>query len=131
MGATGRDIAHFQVWFYGRPRGPWERIWFKPGFRHCIAFAWLETDRWLEIDPRLPRQRLRVLTGPQYVKRMTALTRLGALSVQAPPQAAVRSVPRVATCAGVIAHILGVRSALLPFGLYRALAPIPEAAGVS
>lgn len=126
MAARGREIAHWTVAFYGCPRGLVEGLFFSPGYRHCIAFAWLDTDRWLELDPRLPRQEMRVLTGPQYSRRMRALERIGARVVKATPRGGSRHLPRIATCAGTIAHVLGVRGALRPEELYRALAPDPK-----
>lgn len=122
MRGRGRDIGYWQVAFYGQPRGALERLIFRPGFRHCIAFAWIETDRWLMIDPALSRQAMQILTGPQYVRAMAVLDRAHATVVKAEAIGSSRRVPRIATCAGVIAHLLGVRGALLPHGLYRALA---------
>ncbi len=118
-GFGGRHIVHWKIWFYGQPRSAWERLWFRPGFRHCIAFTWLDTDRWLELDPRLPRLGMRVLTGPQYARRMRALSRLGGHSVEADVLGGQRRVPRVATCAGVLAHVIGSRPVMLPHALYR------------
>lgn len=121
--AGGRDIASWTVAFYGRPRNALERLVFAPGFRHCIAFAWIETDRWLEINPGLHRQGMRVLTGPQYIHRLTALYRIRAHVLKdVRPSGGERRAPRVATCAGALAHVLGVKGALRPYALYRALA---------
>jgi hypothetical protein len=120
--SRGREIAYWTIAFYGKPRNAWEHLWFDPGFRHCIAFAWIESDRWLELDPRLPRMEFRILTTPQYERRLKALERVGATFVKARGCAGYRSAPRIATCAGTIAHVLGIRGALLPQGLYRALA---------
>ena len=121
MAWGGRDIVHWSIAFYGRPRGALERLVFKPGFRHCIAFAWLDTDRWLELDPGLFRMRMRILTGPQYTRKLTALKRLGSARVEIDVNGGRRRLPRIATCAGALAHVLGVRGALRPEGLYRAL----------
>lgn len=123
MGATGRDIIAWRVAFYGHPRNWLERLVFKPGFRHCIAFAWIDTDRWLEIQPTFFRQEIKILTGPQYRRRLQALTRVNATIAAAEVRGGGRHIPRVATCAGSLAHILGVRGALRPEGLYRALLP--------
>jgi hypothetical protein len=120
--ATGRDIVHWHVAFYGRPRNVLEHLFFAPGFRHCIAFAWIDPDRWLEIDPGLFRQRMRILTEPQYVRRRQALDRIGGRIITTSVAGGSRRIPRIATCAGSLAHLLGVRGALLPHGLYRALA---------
>jgi hypothetical protein len=119
--AGGRDIAAWTVAFYGRPRNALEHLVFSPGFRHCIAFAWIEVDRWLEVDPGMHRQRMRILTGPQYTRRLKALHRIGAHVVKVRPQGGSRRIPRVATCSGALAHVLGVSGALRPEGLYRAL----------
>lgn len=121
MRGVGRDIAHWQVAFYGRPRGFVENLVFDPGFRHCIAFAFLDADRWLEVRPTFMRLEFRILTGPQYSRRLVALTRAGAHIVPAVPRGGSKRIPRIATCSGAIGHILGVGGALLPIGLYRAL----------
>lgn len=121
MGALGRDIIAWRVAFYGRPRNWLERLVFKPGFRHCIAHAWIDTDRWLEVHPSFFRQEIKILTGPQYRRRLQALTRVNATLAAAEVRGGGRYIPRVATCAGSLAHIIGVRGALRPEGLYRAL----------
>lgn len=121
MAFGGRDIVAWTVAFYGRPRNCLEALVFKPGFRHCIAFAWLDTDRWLEVDPGLFRMRMRILTGPQYARRLAALERLRAARVDIDVNGGKRLIPRIATCAGTLAHILGAEGALRPEGLYRAL----------
>ena len=122
MAARGRDIVHWHVWFYGNPKGWWEKLLFKPGFRHCMAFAWIETDRWLGIDPAFDRQQMRILTGPQHEHMQRLLTRAKASMVTCTVAGGARWAPRIATCAGSLAHVLGVRGALLPHGLYLALA---------
>lgn len=127
MAVRGRDIVHWHVWFYGNPRCWWEKLLFKPGFRHCIAFAWIETDRWLVIDPSFDRQQMRILTGPQHEQFQRVLVRAGGSMLSFDVQGGSRLTPRVATCAGALAHVLGVRGALLPHGLYRALRDHPAA----
>lgn len=119
--AAGRDIVSWTVAFYGCPRNALEHLVFSPGFRHCIAFAWVDTDRWLMVDPGLQRQRMQILTGPQYTRKLKALKRVGARLVKCSPCGGARRTPRMATCSGTLAHILGVRGALRPEGLYRAL----------
>jgi len=121
MGALGRDIVAWRVAFYGNPRSLLERLVFKPGFRHCIAHAWIDTDRWLEIHPSFFRLEIKILTGPQYRRRLRALTRVGATIAAVEVQGGSKRTPRVATCAGALAHIIGVRSALRPEGLYLEL----------
>lgn len=128
MAATGRDIVVWNIAFYGRARNVFERVLFKPGFRHCIAFAWIDTDRWLEVQPSFFRLRVRILTGPQYSRRLIALTRAKATITPASVRGGDLRVPRIATCAGALAHIIGVRGALLPHGLYRALGQTSQAA---
>lgn len=129
MGALGRDIATWRVAFYGRPRNWFEAMFFKPGFRHCIAYAWIDSDRWLEVQPSFFRMEMKILTGPQYTRKLVALDRVKARIVGYSVQGGRSSLPRVATCAGTIAHILGVRGALRPHSLYRALAPHRAGAG--
>ena len=129
--SRARELVFWVVAFYGRPRNWWEVLWFKPGFRHCIAFAWIDSDRWLEFNPKLPRCEVKVLTGPQYSRRLQALDRAGATTIKAMCAGGKRHSPRIATCAGAIAHVLGVRGALLPHGLYRALADNLARGGIS
>jgi hypothetical protein len=117
------EIAVWTVVFYGRPRRL-ERLIMRRGFRHVSAFAWIGPERWIEVDPGGGRLSVRIFDYAGYVGRRVDLDAKGACEVKVkgvdnrhqgfPPM----------TCTQVIAALLGVKGALRPQALHRALSAV-------
>lgn len=130
LGATweeGGVIAPLPVWFvaFVETSAPvwWQRL-LKPGFRHCLAFAWDHTaGRWLVLNPLFDAVVLRALDDDGFAGFLADLKARRPRIVLARAGVARVARPRLLmTCVSAIAAILGLRlCALTPYALYRTL----------
>jgi hypothetical protein len=120
-------IAPLPVWFVAFVETPapvwWQRL-LKPGFRHCLAFAWdREAARWLVLNPLFDAVILRALDDDGFAAFLAQLKARRPRVVLARMGSARVARPRfLMTCVSAIAAILGLRlCALTPYALYRTL----------
>jgi hypothetical protein len=119
--------APLPVWFVAFVETPapvwWQRL-LKPGFRHCLAFAWdREGARWLVLNPLFDAVILRALDDEGFAAFLAQLKARRPRIVLARARLARVARPRfLMTCVSAIAAILGLRlCALTPYALYRTL----------
>lgn len=109
--------------FSGGERFAWWDVWTRPGFRHVSACRYdARLDAWVFYDVKAGGTEVVVLAGadPRCVERLGGLMSVSTI-VRFEARAHRWLAPPAFGCVGAMRHLLGVRGAFTPWGLFRHL----------